>query len=88
MSDGWRDLLRQAAALLEKDGWCQCTMSLTTGERCLVAAMRDARKTLPDLEEAFVRLEKFLGIPIIFWNDMSSRRVEHVLAALRECADG
>jgi hypothetical protein len=90
----WRTVLRDAAAILECDGWCQnVVIDPDTGRRCAIgaigkAAIRIAREQT-GLQDIFERADSALTAlvgPIAHWNDMDGQTRENVCALLREAA--
>lgn len=86
-------VLRDAAELIERDGWCQGDMYSTAGARCVMGAIfTTAHHALPDDPSlAIDALAPFArSLPqgkTMEWNDDPDRTVTEVLAALRACAD-
>lgn len=82
-------LLLDAAALLERTGWCKFWREKKTGEHCVLGALDAAIKAKPELKpalgEARRRFRSYLGIWCIsMWNDNSTEW--RAIQALRNAA--
>jgi hypothetical protein len=91
--DQWRRDCRQAADLLRRDGWCQGTSRKSTGERCLMNAVRTASGSYEDenavdrLNNILSRLQLKLNMTFpAYWNDVKGRTVEEVVDLLEDMA--
>jgi pyrimidine operon attenuation protein/uracil phosphoribosyltransferase len=91
------DLLDEAAAILEHDGWCQADLHNDLGQHCAAGAITlaafradlDHRGVYEQLTHDGIRaLEVSLGgrVPVVDWNDTPGRTVQEVLDALRAAA--
>jgi len=91
------NVLREAADLIESDGWCRRRWEADTGERCLVTALDAAADDNEDLlHEAVSALIGRIGAPaapvrmlraLTAWNDAPGRTVGDVTALLRAAAE-
>jgi hypothetical protein len=82
----WERILIAAAALLEREGWCQGAPKISS-TRCAVQAIVDAdagRVSREDRAKAIAQLESALGNSgIIAWNDMPGQTMRNVIKTLR-----
>jgi hypothetical protein len=82
----WRKVLLDAAALLERDGWCDLN-----GDhgRCVGQSIWHTVGSL-EQSEAEDRFLKYLGLraprEMFDWNDAPGRTASEVIQALRDCA--
>ena len=99
--DGPSKLLLRAASLIERDGWCQNTLTSPDGRMCLIGAVHYAnvgRKIYQDAEdgvvwtdlstEAITRVDRALKMSAHLWNDDAGRTKEEVVSKLRAVALG
>lgn len=90
------DVLREAARILERDGWCRGVTQDITGRYCTTGALGKAALVLSSDDRVFpstylapcLSLARFLGVDtIVDWNDRPERTAEEVIRSLRACAD-
>ena len=86
----WRQLLLEAADILERRGWCQKHLIDVRGRMCTVGAMTsvwdiEADWDMSVVSEAQDELTKVVG-PLVEWNDTKGRTKEEVLKTLRYVA--
>src|SRR5437867_3333049 len=89
-------LLLAAAAIIERQGWCQCFIGTFGGQLCIEGALNVARGREPIamLEgnevtlEALLRVNKAVGASAFHWNDTPGRTKDEVVAKLRAVALG
>lgn len=92
--------LREAAQVLERDGWCQGTFHSHTGEHCAIGALATVtglrvNEIVPQDDPRFHRHRAAVGAlcaqigsrNIMGWNDATGRRREDVVKALLQAAD-
>lgn len=83
-------VLREAAAIIERDGWCQGDYR-DGKKRCAVGAIADARP--PDWPDRLFdavdsAIEAVVGTAILpDWNDAPGRTKDEVIAALLSAAN-
>jgi hypothetical protein len=89
------DLLDDAAALTERDGWAQGWMHDPDGRWCQVGAIKGAAAARgmqwnwPLLQAAFNAVADAIGVPTVEltgWNDAEGRTEQQVLGMLRTTA--
>ena len=87
------NILRSAADLLEKIGWCQGYGIDPKGQRCAWSAMIKSAGCMPgrpsaDLDQAREYFDSYLGgSTITGWNDQKGRTLQEVLFALRDASN-
>ncbi len=88
----WRQMLLDAADLLERDGWCQQAYQDGDGHHCALGAL-DAVVGMAELKTidwvAFSKAnERLFGAvgQITHWNDARGRTAEEVISTLRKIA--
>jgi hypothetical protein len=94
VGDPAREILWEAANLLERDGWMQGGYEWD-GKHCLVGALHQAEDTYPKTRsKAMLRARKLiaktLGIKtsrLSRWNDSLDRKKEEVIDALRRASE-
>lgn len=86
--------LRDAAAYIEKHGWCQGTIKTSDGRVCLVGALQRGEHlaALSSNEQdsahrAFKAVWRYLGRDPVCFNDSGYRTKETVIQALLSAAD-
>ncbi len=80
----WRTVLRDAADLLERNGWCQFAMNKEKNI-CVYTAIERAGPDM--LGPCRDKMLQYLDVTsIINWNDTAGRTSNQVIAALRSCA--
>jgi hypothetical protein len=79
--------LRDAAALIERDGWCQ-NKSHVRKRKCLYMAVYKSEKTQDGCFNGMTMMTDYLDGSAIAWNDKPGRTKQEVIFALRNCADG
>ena len=92
--DQWRKDCRQAAELIRQDGWCQGISRKSTGERCLMDAIRGATGYNQNIALDYERYkdvrsricEKLNVIYPTHWNDDPMRTKEEVVDLLEDVA--
>lgn len=81
-----RQIRLEAAAVIEKAGWCQGGLTDRRGRVCLLGAMMLAADSLGanrgDMALAWVELDREAGEALPRWNDAPSRTKEEVLDLL------
>lgn len=86
------DILDAAAALIERDGWCQGGNGREGKCRCMMVAIADVTDSLPPprlgaWQDAREAVWAHLGITSgAKWNDAPERTAIDVIAALRSAA--
>lgn len=93
-------LLRKAAEVLDRDGWCQGRMDTPGGRRCALGALYKASSELSDgyhvepdrwIEAregaASSIVEHLSGEWILVWNDQPERRMSDVVKLFGQVAD-
>jgi hypothetical protein len=82
-----RQIRLEAAAVIEKAGWCQRGLTDLHGRVCLLGAMMLAADSLGanqgEMALAWVELDREAGEALPRWNDAPSRTKEQVIALLR-----
>jgi hypothetical protein len=82
----WRQVLSEAAAILEIHGWIRGYLENGNGY-CLIGALRVTHASDLDKHEAAVRFAMRLNIrSLAGWNDAPKRTKGEVIAALRTVA--
>lgn len=76
------DVLDAAADLLDRDGWCQGTGHMPSGQRCVENALDSIDPFSSDPSRALYRV---VG-PVVTWNDTPGRTQEEVTSTLRRVA--
>ena len=90
----WQNILLRAAGIIKQHGWCRDEYENTSGQRCAWGGMFPAaghpiptldsewpvKEENPDLYKAADRLDEFLGMSVIAWND-GSCLPDHAAAA-------
>jgi hypothetical protein len=82
-------LLLDAAAYIERHGWCQFNTKKRDGRVCLVGAMWevDHGRASDEYKTATTKLRNRLNTNFIMhWNDVDGRTKDEVLTALRRAA--
>lgn len=87
----WQGTLLRAADLIEQIGWCKNRHTDDAGRVCASQAIteiaRDGDQPFHHEMTAKWHLREYLNAPSVeMWNDMPSRTMPQVLAALREAA--
>ncbi len=90
----WRQMLLDAADLLERDGWCQGAYQDDDGHHCALGALdavfgsKTSFKAIDWSAYARVneRLQDAVGLQIVHWNDAKGRTAEEVISTLRKIA--
>jgi hypothetical protein len=91
----WQQLLLDAAALIDKVGWCQGTAVNHQGQLCAAGAMYYSNKVVylhgdlsvyNEARNHFLDTIKDHNVPT--WNDAPGRTQEEVVAAMRKAAQG
>lgn len=83
-----RDVLREAAKVIEKYGWHQNDYGNESQGFCAIGALSKAGP-LADIDTAIRALQKHVRrLSIADWNDKPGRTKEEVLKALRGAARG
>ena len=89
----WQKALLDAADLIEKRGWVQCSFHLMGGGYCTLGAINkvtsgEAGTPSTEGREAMRHLKAALDITdIAIWNDHKCESRETVIEALRKAAD-
>lgn len=87
----WQQLLLDAAALLEKKGWCRGMYETGDGRHCAVGAIIDVARPLTAMHThrltALHKLERFVGGTATVWND-NQPNGQVVIDAMRKAAKG
>lgn len=86
------DVLRDAANVLRRDGWCRGTMHQPTGEHCAIGAITtalgppstDRTRLYASTADAFRTFINTGSIPI--WNDYTALDGEDVAARMEKAA--
>lgn len=88
-AESWRQLLLDAATVLEEDGWTQRRVFDENGYCALGALYRANHCSIfgDDFDRAAVALRAHTDDVISAWNDAPERTKEEVVAALRKAAD-
>ena len=88
------DVLREAAAILERDGWEQGTYGDESGPNCIRGAINRAagcKSTVSVNEEiahpAYVAITRHIHCGLELWNDAPGRTQAEVVKALLRAAD-
>jgi hypothetical protein len=79
--------LKDAAALIERDGWCQ-NRSNVRKRKCLYMAVYKAGKDPNGSYDGMFMMRDYIDGSPIGWNDEPGRTKQEVIFALRNCADG
>lgn len=86
-------VLLEAAAILERDGWCQDWFGTQKGPNCALGAIARAAGVRPYewasnplALTALARVTKAFGLDARKWNDKPGRTASEVIAKLREAA--
>jgi hypothetical protein len=79
-------VLRNAAELIEKKGWCQFRFLDEDGGTCLAGAGEASAKSVSGWWQAREFLHRYLDIDPTIWNDAPERTQAEVVAKLREAA--
>lgn len=85
----WRQVLLDAADLIDRIGWCQHTECDHNGRVCTAEAlMRVAGDDVASYAVAMNNLSEFVASPLTVpeWNDAECRRAAQVTGSLRACA--
>ena len=78
-------ILMKAADIVDVRWW-QYSYGSPGGPRCARGAIIESADAGPNLSYAIDRLTKFLGMPIIYYNDTPGRTAAEVSAAMRAAA--
>lgn len=84
-----RQVLLEAADLIEEKGWCQGMYNNRSGAMCMMGAIINAgrRHEHRYTSRAHLRLiEAVGGVAPVLWNDAPERTQEEVVSALRKAA--
>ncbi len=94
-------ILKQAAKIIERSGWCQRELSNGKGERCIMGAVMKAVENNYHLDppispseiykEISLRAQKMnagVPIPINDWNDMPGQTKENAICLLKGETNG
>lgn len=90
--DPWRDMLRAAADLIEKRGWCQHQLEDNRGRVCALGALtRVSGRAVGANAKAHLALENFINqkfsLSIVEWNDCRARNKEQVIETFLKVAN-
>ncbi len=88
--DLWRQILFDAAGVLERKGWCQRNLVDVKGRHCVLGALTYVWNLASSWDLAVVataqdRLAAVVG-PLVEWNDTQGRTQEEVVGMLRYVA--
>jgi hypothetical protein len=88
----WRNMLREAADLIEKRGWCQHQLEDHRGRVCALGALTRVPTRLVDAHaKAHLALENFINqkfsLSIVEWNDCRARTKEQVIETFLKAAN-
>lgn len=84
-TEPWRQVLLDAADLIERDGWCQKAF-FRRNRSCVDNAMMQVAISTDLYLKARDHLEIAVGQPPVVWNDKKSRTKKEVMTKLREVA--
>ncbi len=80
-------ILREAADLLETNGWCQGAFAIGK-RRCATGAINAVVASGEEALRAHRVVSRYVGAPLVStWNDHPGRTSQEVMAALRAAAD-
>jgi hypothetical protein len=84
----WRQILWDAAAYIDRRGWCQHNMEDAEGAVCMLGAVRAAAKSNKvERGKALLALTLNLGnMDVANWNDSHKRTKAQVVGKLRSVA--
>jgi hypothetical protein len=91
LGDHWRQILLEAADLIERDGHCKDVLDDGQGRHCALGATylsKDGRPTRMGRAAhlAITHLQDMVGANVPAWNNHPDRTAEDVIATLRKCA--
>lgn len=86
-NDPVRQVLLDAADLLERDGWCQHISLDFEGRHCAWGAMVASAKDSVSYSVAADNVEAAVGRVLTAWNDDKRRTAKSVIRKLREVAN-
>ncbi len=88
--DPWRQLLLEAAVLIERKGWCQKHLMDVKGRMCTIGAMTSVWDLESDWNMDVISLaqDKLTAVvgPLVEWNDTDGRTKAEVVEVLRYVA--
>ncbi len=96
-AEPWRQVLRDAADLIDRIGWCQHTLRDRNGRVCAAEALMRVAYATHDpaatYAVAMIRLSDFVASgeqfpqAVLDWNDAEERTAGDVTGTMRACAD-
>ncbi len=86
----WRELLFEAATILERRGWCQKHLVDVKGRMCTVGAITEVWNLASgwDMDVVVIAQDKLTRVvgPLVEWNDTEGRTRDEVVGMLRYVA--